>query len=209
MLRVGESPAGTSSTDIPLTQDVRPKRATPSWQAGLRLNRQGRSAKEAKHCRSGAGSALWSRLMPISTMPISKRPVEPERDIEARVVLEIVAGESARQPDLHGAEIHTRIRRRVRRYIPRCRARRLPALTRLARPAGSRAAPAPNIPGTRCRRSRRPRETCAARDRASFRLAVSDRARCLAPSCWARAGRCAGLRPRCRRQLEDETAGGS
>ena len=41
-------------------------------------------------------------------MPISKRPVEPEGDIEARIVFEIVAGEAARQRDLRGAEIHAR-----------------------------------------------------------------------------------------------------
>jgi len=38
---------------------------------------------------------------------ISERPIEPKRDIEARVVFEIVAGEAAGQGDLRIAEIRS------------------------------------------------------------------------------------------------------
>src|SRR6185312_3113660 len=50
------------------------------------------SRDEAKHCRSGAGSAIWQSL---TSPKASERPIKTESDVAARVILEIVAGEPA------------------------------------------------------------------------------------------------------------------
>jgi len=50
------------------------------------------SRDEAKHCRSGAGSAIWQSL---TSPKASERPINTESDVAARVILEIVAGEPA------------------------------------------------------------------------------------------------------------------
>ena len=103
MLVAGESPSGHIPKDIPLTQDARPKRAMPPWRAGFRHTRL--ADDEAKHCRSGAGSALSSASRKSRNL---ERPIKPKRHISARLVFQIIAGEAAGERDLHRAEIHPR-----------------------------------------------------------------------------------------------------
>src|SRR4029453_6471335 len=50
------------------------------------------SRDEAKHCRSGAGSAIW---LSLTAPKASGRPIDAERDIAARIIFEIVSGEPA------------------------------------------------------------------------------------------------------------------
>ena len=67
-----------------------------AFEPECRFELQGeRLRREAKHCRGGAGSALYqSRTTPL------ERTVETERNVAARLVLQIIAGVAARQRDL-------------------------------------------------------------------------------------------------------------
>ena len=60
------------------------------------------SRDEAKHCRSGAGSAIW---LSLTAPKASERPIDAERDIAARIIFEIVSGEPAREREFGSAEI--------------------------------------------------------------------------------------------------------
>jgi hypothetical protein len=70
------------------------------------------AAEEAKHCRSGASSALW--LSPTRDL----RTADRVQAREARVVFKIIAGEAAGERNFHDVEIHARESADERRRRP-------------------------------------------------------------------------------------------
>ena len=67
---------------------------------GAGFRRTGLADDEAKHCRSGAGSAFWFQS--------SKLSIDAERDITAGLIFQIVSGKAAGERDLHGTKIDAR-----------------------------------------------------------------------------------------------------
>jgi hypothetical protein len=100
MLIVGESPSGRTRGHLSYT-------GCTTREGNACCGKPGEvcvtaSRDEAKHCRSGAGSAIW---LSLTAPKASGRPIDAERDIAARIIFEIVSGEPAREREFGSAEI--------------------------------------------------------------------------------------------------------